>query len=428
MDWIEQCSEEDKKLFVEETVEKYTRFINPGLVRLFKFANFNTVEWKGKGAKVWDIFGNQYIDCIGGFGVFNVGRNHPRVVEAVKRQLDYLPLSTRTLFNRQQADLAEMLAQITPGELQYSFFCNSGAEAVEGAIKLARFYTGRKKLVSALGGFHGKTMGALSVSGREVYKKPFEPLLPETYQVPFGDVEAMAQAVDEQTAAVILEPIQGEGGIILPPPDYLSEVRKICDARGALLILDEVQTGLGRTGAMFACEHYGVVPDILALAKGLGGGVLPLGAFMSTPQIWTVFEDNPFIHSSTLGGNPLSCAAGIETLKVLQEEEIPQQAARKGEYLLSALQGLAIQFAPLIKEVRGKGLLVGVEFFDSDVASLLAMEMAQRRVLVAYTLNNPKVIRLEPPLVITKEELDLVLEVFEASLKSVQGILEEIGG
>ncbi|HHF09228.1 MAG TPA: aminotransferase class III-fold pyridoxal phosphate-dependent enzyme [Candidatus Atribacteria bacterium] len=428
MEWLKQCSEEDKKRFVEETVEKYAKFINPGLVRLFKFANFNTVEWKGKGAKVWDVFGNEYIDCIGGFGVFNVGRNHPRVVEAVKKQLDLLPLSTRTLFNRQQADLAEMLAQITPGELQYSFFCNSGAEAVEGAIKLARFYTGRKKLVSTLGGFHGKTMGALSVSGREVYKKPFEPLLPETYQVPFGDVEAMSRVVDEQTAAVVLEPVQGEGGIILPPPNYLSEVRRICDAKGALLILDEVQTGLGRTGAMFACEHYGVVPDILTLAKGLGGGILPLGAFMSTARIWSVFEDNPFIHSSTLGSNPLSCAAGIETLKVLQEEEIPQKTAQKGDYVLSALRGLASQFETMIKEVRGKGLLIGVEFFDSDVASLLAMEMAQRRVLVAYTLNNPRVIRLEPPLVIEKEELDLVLEAFEDSLRSVQKILEEIGG
>ena len=197
----------EKQKIVEETIDKYVKYVSPGLARLFRFANFSTVEWRGEGALVFDIYGEAYIDCIGGFGSFPVGRNHPRVVQKVKEQLDRLPLSTRTLFNKQQADLAEMLAQVTPGDLQYSFFGNSGAEAVEGAIKLARFYTGRKKLVSAINSFHGKTMGALSVSGRDVYKKPFEPLVPETYQVPFDDIEALQEVVDEKTAAVILEPI-----------------------------------------------------------------------------------------------------------------------------------------------------------------------------------------------------------------------------
>ncbi|MBC7217401.1 MAG: aminotransferase class III-fold pyridoxal phosphate-dependent enzyme [Candidatus Caldatribacterium sp.] len=425
---METLSLEEKKRIVEETIEKYMKYLNPGLARLYKFANLTTVEWRGEGAKVFDIFGEAYIDCIGGFGVFNVGRNHPRVVARVMEQLQLLPLSSRTLFNKQQADLAEMLAQITPGNLQYSFFCNSGAEAVEGALKLARMYTKRKKFVSALGSFHGKTFGALSVSGREVYKKPFEPLLPGVEHVPFNDLEAMEQAVDEDVAAVILEPIQGEGGVILPSPEYLKGVREICTKKGALLILDEVQTGLGRTGKMFACEHYGVVPDIMTLAKGLGGGILPLGAFVSTPEIWQVFEENPLIHSSTLGGNPLSCAAGIETLRILQEENIPAQAAEKGAYFIDKLRVLQGEFPEIVREVRGLGLLIGMELFDEDAASLLAMEMAQRRVLVVYTLNNPRVIRLEPPLTITYEEIDTVLSALHDSLAGVQAIVREIGG
>ncbi|MCX7730981.1 MAG: aminotransferase class III-fold pyridoxal phosphate-dependent enzyme [Candidatus Caldatribacterium sp.] len=425
---MEILSFEEKKRIVDETIEKYMKYLNPGLARLYKFANLATVEWRGEGAKVFDIFGEAYIDCIGGFGVFNVGRNHPRVVARVIEQLQLLPLSSRTLFNKHQADLAEMLAQITPGDLQYSFFCNSGAEAVEGALKLARMYTKRKKFVSAIGGFHGKTLGALSVSGREVYKKPFEPLLPGTEQVPFGDLEAMEKAVDEDTAAVILEPIQGEGGVILPPSGYLQGVREICTERGALLILDEVQTGLGRTGKMFACEHYGVVPDIMTLAKGLGGGVLPLGAFVSTAEIWQVFEENPLIHSSTFGGNPLSCVAGIETLKILKEENIPAQVAEKGKYLLERLKVLQGEFPEIVREVRGLGLLIGIELFAEDAASLLAMEMAQRKVLVVYTLNNPKVIRLEPPLTITYEEMDAVLSALYDSLREVRAIVQEIGG
>jgi putrescine aminotransferase len=419
---------EEKAKMVEETIEKYMKYVNPGFARLCKFANLATIEWEGRGAQVFDIFGRAYLDCIGGFGVFNVGRNHPRVVERAVEQLRRLPLSTRTLFNQQQADLAEMLAKITPGDLQYSFFCNSGAEAVEGALKLARLYTGRKKLVSCLNSFHGKTMGALSVSGREVYKKPFEPLLPETYQVPFDDLESMEKMVDEETAAVIVEPVQGEGGVNIPSSDYLPGVREICNRHGALLIIDEVQTGLGRTGKMFACEHWGVTPDIMTLAKGLGGGILPLGAFMSTATIWKVFEENPLLHSSTLGGNPLACAVGLETLKILQEEDIPRQAQEKGDYFLGKLRAFQITFPELIKEVRGMGLLIGMEFFDPDVASLLAMEMAERMILVAYTLNNPRVIRFEPPLTISFEEMDRVVRALEESLLGVRKIVEEVNG
>jgi len=293
---------------------------------------------------------------------------------------------------------------------------------------LARFYTGRKKLISAENSFHGKTMGSLSISGRDVYKKPFLPGLPEVFQVPFNDVDAMKQIVDKETAAVILEPIQGEGGIVVPSPEYLKQVKTICEKQGALLILDEIQTGLGRTGKLFACEHFDVIPDIMTLAKGLGGGVLPIGAFISTAEIWKVFEDNPFIHTSTLGGNPLSCIAGIETLKILQEENIPELTWVKGQNLLKRLREIQDKSEGMIQDVRGMGLLIGIQFGDPDIASLIAMEMAQRHVLLAYTLNNPNVIRIEPPLTISYEELDIVLSRLTESLVSVRGVLDEIGG
>jgi putrescine aminotransferase len=312
-----------------EILEKYTRYINPGLVRLYRFANVVTAEWEAEGAVIRDIHGREYLDCSGGPAVFTLGHRHPKVVAAVKEQLDRMPMSVRAMPRIPEADLAELLAQITPGDLQYTFFTNSGTEANEGALKLARLATGRSNIVGAEGAFHGKTLGALSASGREKYKAPFRPLVPGFLHVPFGDLKAMEQAVTRETAAVILEPIQGEGGVIIPPDGYLRGVREICDRSGALLILDEVQTGLGRTGKMFACEHWGVVPDLLTTAKALGGGVMPIGAFTGRPHLWKALEQNPYLHSSTFGGNPLACAAGVATIRVLLEERLPERISRR---------------------------------------------------------------------------------------------------
>ena len=231
----------------------------------------------------------------------------------------------------------------------------------------------------------------------------------------------------EESGAADAKKIQGEGGINIPSPDYLKHVKSICEKHGALLILDEIQTGLGRTGKMFACEHFDVVPDIMTLAKGLGGGVLPIGAFISTAEIWKVFEENPFIHSSTLGGNPLSCVAGLETLKILQEENIPELTRIKGQKVLQRLSEIQAESEGMIQEVRGMGLLIGIQFGDPDIASLVAMEMAHRHVLVAYTLNNPAVIRIEPPLTISYEELEMALSRLTESLISVRALLDEIG-
>jgi len=337
-----------------------------------------------------------------------------------------MPLSSRVLFSQPAAELAAELAKILPGDIEKMFFCHSGAEAVEGALKLARLHTGRPGIVATEGGFHGKTLGALSVSGREVYRKPFAPLLPEVKHVPYGDADALAGAVDGSTAAVILEPIQGEGGVIVPPEDYLPAAREVCDRTGALLILDEVQTGLGRTGTMFACEQSGVVPDIICLAKALGGGVMPLGAFASTAEIWAALEENPLLHSSTLGGNPLACAAGLAALREIQGQDLAARAERLGEEALARLRQIRKSHSDMISDVRGRGLLIGVEFTDPDIAGLVIAGLAQRRVIAAYTLNNPKVIRIGPALTIPEEELQRGIDALAEAVGQAEGIVAQL--
>ena len=419
---------EQRDRMAQETLEKYTRYVNAGLAKLYRFANVMTVEWEASGAVIRDLHGKEYIDCSGGPAVFNVGHRHPKVVAAVREQLDRMPMSVRAMPRKPEADLAELLAQITPGDLQYTFFANSGAEANEGALKLARLATGRTEFVAAEGAFHGKTMGALSASGREKYKTPFQPLVPGFTHVPFGDLEAASRAVTDRTAAVILEPIQGENGVILPPDGYLAGVRRICDQQGALLILDEVQTGLGRTGRMFACEHWGVVPDLLTMAKALGGGVMPIGAFTGRPALWKVLETNPYLHSSTFGGNPLACAAGLATIRVIQDEHLVERAADLGGYLMARLEALARRHPGVVKQVRGKGLLIGVEFTDPDIVLLVTAEALQRGVIVFYSLNNPSTFRIAPPLVISRAQLDHAVEALEEAVAAAETLLAEMAG
>ncbi len=410
--------------FVDETIEKYRRYVNPGLANLMEFVGFHAVEWDGDGAIVRDSTGQEYLDFLGGYGVFALGHAHPAVVAAVQAQAARMPLSSRVLFNRPMADLAEQLAAITPGDLQYTFFCNSGTEAVEGALKLARLATGKTQIIGTVGGFHGKTYGGLSASGRDVYKTPFAPMIPEFTHVAFGDVQAVADALTAQTAAVIVEPVQGENGVIVPPDDYLPALRALCTTHGVLLIFDEVQTGFGRTGALFGCNHWDVAPDIMTMAKALGGGVMPIGAFSATAEVWKAFEPNPLLHSSTFGGNEMACAAGLATIKVLLEEDIPAKAAILGEELLAGLRAVAAKYPGTITEVRGKGLLIGVEFTDRDIAALLIAGFAQQRILAAYTLNNPCVIRFEPPLIITREQIARVLTAFDSAVAGVMELLE----
>ena len=400
--------------------ENYRSYINPSVVRLLEFMGMDVVEMRGKGIYLYDQAGKEYIDCLGGYGTFAFGHRHPRIVEAVKKQLDELPLSGKVFLNRALATAARHLAMIAPQGLQYSFWCNSGTEAVEGALKTARLATGRKRFIAMEGGFHGKTFGALSVSGRELYRMPFAPMLDEVIHIPFGDVDALKRVMDGSVAGVIVEPIQGEGGVIVPPRGYLREVRALCDKCGALLIADEVQTGMGRTGRTFAVEQENVIPDILVLAKALGGGVIPCGAFIATEEVWRSYFDHPFLHTSTFGGNPLACVAADMAMTVLAEEGLAENAANMGEYLLKRLQGLVAEYPDLICDVRGRGLLIGMELSSESQAGLLMSELVKRGVIVAYTLNNPRIIRLEPPLIIQREEVDVVTERLEEALLQIK--------
>lgn len=413
-----------EKSAAQATLKKYRDYVNPSLARLLRMMGANRLEWWARGSVIRDEEGERYIDCLGSYGVFNLGHVHPRVVAAVRRQLTKMPLASKVLLNKPLADLAEKLAHITPGDLKYTFVCNSGAEGIEAALKLARLATGRKKLVSCINAFHGKTLGALSVSGRAIYREPFEPLLPECWQVPFGDAAAMASAVDGETAAVVLEPIQGEGGVVIPPRGYLEQVRRICDEKGALLVLDEVQTGIGRTGKMFCCEHEKVTPDLLVLAKALGGGVMPIGAVVGTERVFKALFPNPLLHTTTFGGNPLACAAALATLEVVEEEGLAERAARLGADFLARLGRMQERFPDVIQEVRGMGLLIGLELTDEALGGVLMPAMLRQGVLVAYTLNNPKVVRFEPPLVIETKELDQVADALENALAEARAFLE----
>jgi len=418
-----------RRKIVTDTVDNFKFYYNRGYLEYRKSVTeggeFAAIEWSGQGSYFQDITGRRFIDCLGGYGIYSAGINHPKIVRAVKSQLERMPLSSQELLDPLRGALAELLGELAPGDLQESFFISNGTDAIEGAMKLARLHTGRPGFISTIRGFHGKSYGSLSLMGKGEYRKPFEPMLEDVFFVPFGDAKAVenelkkAEAVGHGIAAIVVEPVQGEAGAIVPPDDYWPRLRELCTRFGVLLIADEVQTGMGRTGKFFAVEHWDVQPDILCLGKALGGGVMPLSAFMSTPKIWKVLEPNPFIHSSTFGGNPLACAAGIAAINVTLEEDLPGQAAVTGEYLMSELRKLQRRFSDHLVEVRGKGLLIGLEFVDSEFGYAVASNLFKRGVLVAGTLLNAKTIRIEPALNIPRALVDEVLEKFEDTLESL---------
>ena len=413
-------------MYVEETIAKYEKYINPAQAKLFRFMGLASVEGHAQGWTITDSEGREFIDCLGGYGMFALGHRHSKVVEAVEKELHAMPMCGKVLFNRPMGELAEALAEITPGDLQYSFFVNSGTEAVEGCLKVARLATKRSKFVAAENAFHGKTMGSLTATGRDLYREPFKPLLDCFTHVPYGDASALEAVVDEETAAVILEPIQGEGGIIVPPAGYLKEVKAICEAKGALLIADEVQTGIGRTGTWFGVEHDGVKPDLMACAKALGGGVMPLGAIIGTPAAWQGLIEAPFLHTSTFGGNQMACAAGVATIKAIKEEDLLCRGAETGAYFKAGLEQIQKEFPEVIAEVRGKGMMLGVELTREGAGGMLMSLMIDKSIIVAYTLNNPKVIRIEPPLIMPKEVVDYVLENFRSAVAMTASVIEDL--
>lgn len=354
---------------------------------------------RGQGARVWDADGREYIDCVAGHGVANLGHCHPAITAAIQEQAAKLVTCSEVFYNDQRANLMAELAACTPDDLRRVFLCNSGAEAVEGAIKVARLFTGRSGVVATMRAFHGRTLGALSATWEKNYRTPFEPLIPGFTHVPFDDAQAMASAITGETAAVLVEIVQGEGGVRFGQAAYFQALRRLCDERGALLIVDEVQTGLGRSGRWFACEHVGLVPDILCLGKALGGGV-PMGAIVWREGLGTLPDG---AHGSTFGGNPLACAASRAVLRTLAEEGLPDRAARLGERLLAGLRALE---APLVREVRGLGLMVGIELRQRVTPYLRALQ--ERGVLALPA--GATVLRLLPPLVIGEDDVSAVVE------------------
>lgn len=361
---------------------------------------------RGQGASLFDVDGNEYLDCESGHGVANLGHAHPKIAEALYKQASTLITLFESFPNDQRAALMEKICALVPG-LDRVFFCNSGTEAVEAAFKFSRISTGRKNIVAAMRAFHGRTYGSLSATFNKKYRDGFEPLVPGFCHVAYNNIEALDQAVNEETAAVILEVVQGEGGVYPATAEYIEAARRICDERGALLIVDEIQTGFGRTGKLFAIQHYSITPDLLTCAKSLAGG-LPMGALLIGRNVKNL---TPGVHGSTFGGNPLACAAALAALTVIEEEDLPGQAAAKGKYLMEKLQELN---SPNIREVRGLGLMIGIEMKQKVAPYLKALQ--ERRIIALNA--GMTVIRLLPPLVISYEQIDHVVDVLAEVIAS----------
>ena len=366
-----------------------------------------TIE-KGLGSHVWDTDNNEYIDCMGGYGVALVGHRNERVVNAIKSQIDKVITVHSSFYSKTREEFLQTLIDIAPSGLSQVHLNNSGAESVEAAIKFARKFTGKKKMVAMKGSYHGKSMGALSLTFNPKYREPFQPLVEKVSFSPYGDVNALRDVVDKDTAFVILEPIQGESGIHVPPEGFLQEVRKICDENDSLLIFDEIQSGLGRTGSMWASEHWKTVPDIMCLAKGIAGGV-PMGVTLVRPDILAVMKKGE--HSSTFGGNPLACAAGTATLHALTQDGLIENAKSMGEKFSHGLEELKSKHK-IIREVRGKGLMIGVEL-KFEVKDIL-MEGIKNGLLLLYSGRN--ILRFLPPLVISEEDTVKTLQILDKLL------------
>ena len=364
----------------------------------------DVVMVRGSGATLWDADDNAYIDCVGGIGVANIGHSHPRLVEALTRQAGTLITCQEMFYNDRRAELLARLAELMPRDLNRFFLCNSGAEAIEAAIKFARLSTGRPGIIATVRGFHGRTLGALSATHKTAYREPFTPLVPGFKHVPFEDIEQMRAATDKDTAAVIVEVVQGEGGVYPGDPVYFQSLRELCDEKDMLLIVDEIQTGFGRTGRWFATQHMNFAPDILCLGKAVAGGV-PMGITAFGPRIKNLTTG---VHGSTFGGNPLACAAALATLDIIEEEALVGRSAEMGAYFKNCLRAIDSR---LIREVRGLGLMIGI---DLRVRAMPVVKSLMDEGLLVLTAGTT-VLRLLPPLVITREQIDTAVAVLEST-------------
>lgn len=402
-----------------ELFEYYGRFINPAYPSFLRRLGLDKIAVRASGATITDSEGKTYIDCVGGYGIFNLGHNHPRIIKALMNQLTSQQLITKPFITEIPVRAAELLCKITPGDLICSFICNSGSEAIDSAIKLARLHTGENEIIAAKNSFHGYTLGALSASGIPSFRRHFGPLVPNIVHLPFGDMEALRDTVTEKTAAILMEPIQHEAGVFVPPNDYFKQIRQICDEKGVILILDEIKTGFGKTGRMFASEHFGIVPDMLVVGKSLGGGVIPIGAVISKKKLWRKFGLSFPMSASSYAANILACKAAIATIEVLQNDGLVNECEEKGKFMFQNLKNLALNYPEVVTTVNGMGLLMGVEMKNSAHAFKVAQDMIKQGVLVLPAFGNPSVLMLEPPFVITFDEIQKVLESFDKACEKV---------
>lgn len=420
--------ESEKKAMVSETLDYFNNYVSPGWLKYRKSVSSDSergaiLEWQDQGGYVYGLDGEKFIDCLGGFGIFTFGHRNPEILAAVKAQLDHQALHSQELLDPLRGYLAKAMAEITPGDLQQCFFTNGGAEAVEMALKLARIATGGRWYISMVGGFHGKSMGAISVGGKDTYRVPYTPMVQQVQHVQYGNADDVRkaihnlQAVGEKVAAVIAEPIQGEAGVIIPPEGYLKELREICDETGVALIFDEIQTGMGRTGTIWRCDAEGVAPDIMTFGKAFGGGIMPITGIIFQPKMWgQQLIDNPWLLGSpTFGGNPVCCAAALASIDYMLKNDIPAVCAAKGKTLKAGLQSVAEKYPDVIQEVRGVGLMLAVEFNTCAKGYQTAQGLFARRIMTAGTLVNAKTIRFEPTALISDQDIQDVVAALDAA-------------
>ena len=435
----DELTDADKKAIHDESIQNFNENVNPGWLEYRKSVSTDAafVEWEDEGDVFRDLNGTEFIDCLGGFGIFACGHGNPEIRKTVQAQLNRYALHSQELVDPLRGYLAKILGLCTPGDLQYSFFCNGGAEAVEMALKLARLATGGRWYISTIGAFHGKSMGAISMGGKGAYREDYIPMVQQVQHVEYGNAAATEaavknlQTVGEKVAAIIVEPIQGEAGVIIPPEGYLKQLREIADKYGVCLIFDEIQTGLGRTGTLWRCEYEGVTPDIMTFGKASSGGLVPITGIIARP--WTYEKsgvgtgqegkmfDNPWILGSpTFGGNPLACSAFISTIKYMLENDIPKQSKEKGDYYLAGLKKLQEKYPTVLKEFRGSGMLICMEFPEAEVGYEVTKNLFARNVMTAGTLVNAKTVRIEPPITQAYETIDKVLAALDEAMAAVK--------
>ncbi len=402
-----------------EIYDLYQKLISSTYPPFLKKYGVNNLAIKAEEALIIDSYGKEYIDCVSGFGLFNIGHNHQKLILDIITQLKRSQLFTRPLISRIQVEAATILSDITPSELKCSFLCNSGSEAIDSAIKLARLSTGKSEIIVADNAFHGYTYGALSASGIDSFHKFFKPLLPDIVHVEFNNIEELSKNINSKTAAILLEPIQHEAGIAQIDYNYLHEARKICNRSNVILIFDEVKTGMGRTGSMFAFEHFNVTPDILVLGKALGGGIIPIGAIIARENVWNKFSLSFPMSASSFAGNVLACRALISTIEIIKQEELVLACREQGEVLYDRLESLAAFYPEIISKVSGKGLLLGLQVRNTLIAFRIAREMIKNGILIFPAFADNRTLMIEPPLIISDKQVQVIIKNLEKIIKNI---------